>query len=181
MYPNDIRVRLVDMSVAWQTPIPIVKDDFLTELVIRGVRNCSLRHSSSWSRACGLTCLCAVEAPTCSSVTSLVRWICFSKRILFPWASPLPCHFNVILFAVPRFCAALPSSPVHFHGITTSHENRTSKNFILTVLRMWRWYTIFMLSTVWSGESSADLEKLGETWWKPWLSSFPLLDYQALW
>ena len=38
-HPNDIRVRLVDMSVPWKTPIPIVKDTFLTELVIRDVRN----------------------------------------------------------------------------------------------------------------------------------------------
>jgi hypothetical protein len=34
-HPNDIRVRLVDMSVPWQTTSPIVKDAFLTELVIR--------------------------------------------------------------------------------------------------------------------------------------------------
>jgi hypothetical protein len=33
-HPNDIRVRLVDMSVPCQPPSPIVKDDFLTELVI---------------------------------------------------------------------------------------------------------------------------------------------------
>jgi hypothetical protein len=34
-HPNDIRVRLIDMTVPWQTPSPIVKDAFLTELVIR--------------------------------------------------------------------------------------------------------------------------------------------------
>ena len=33
-----------------------------------------------------------------------------------------------------------------------------------------RWYSSFILSTVWCGESSAELEKLGETWWNPWLS-----------
>ena len=27
-----------------------------------------------------------------------------------------------------------------------------------------------ILSTIWSGESSSELEKLGETWWKAWLS-----------
>ncbi len=32
-HPKDIRVRLVDMSVPWQTTSPIVKDTFLTELV----------------------------------------------------------------------------------------------------------------------------------------------------
>ncbi len=37
-------VRLVDMSVPWQTHIPIVKDDFLTELVIRDVRNWVFFH-----------------------------------------------------------------------------------------------------------------------------------------
>ncbi len=31
-HPNDIRVRFVDMSMPWHTCIPIVKDDFLTEL-----------------------------------------------------------------------------------------------------------------------------------------------------
>ncbi len=31
-HPNDIRVRLVDMSVPWQTPSPILTDVFLTEL-----------------------------------------------------------------------------------------------------------------------------------------------------
>jgi hypothetical protein len=36
-HPNDIRVRLVDMRVPWETPRPIVKDVFLTELVIRDV------------------------------------------------------------------------------------------------------------------------------------------------
>jgi hypothetical protein len=46
---NDIRVSLVDMSVSWQTPMPIVKDDFLKILVIRDVRNrvFFLIHSSS--------------------------------------------------------------------------------------------------------------------------------------
>jgi hypothetical protein len=42
--PNAIRVRLVDMSVPWQTPIPIVKDAFLTELVIRHVSNMLFFH-----------------------------------------------------------------------------------------------------------------------------------------
>jgi hypothetical protein len=32
-HPNDIRVRLVDMNVPWQTTSPIVKDALLTELV----------------------------------------------------------------------------------------------------------------------------------------------------
>jgi hypothetical protein len=36
---NDVRVRLVDMSVPSQTPWPIVKDVFMTELVIRDVSN----------------------------------------------------------------------------------------------------------------------------------------------
>ena len=34
-HPNDVRVRLVDMNVPWQTLRPIDKDVFLTELVIR--------------------------------------------------------------------------------------------------------------------------------------------------
>ena len=38
------------------------------------------------------------------------------------------------------------------------------------MVRMGRWYSIFILSTVWSGESSAELQRLGETWWKSWLS-----------
>ena len=37
-------VRLVDMSVPWQTHRPIVKDAFLTELVIRDVRNWFFLH-----------------------------------------------------------------------------------------------------------------------------------------
>ncbi len=43
-HPNDVRVRLVDMSVPCQTPSPILKDAFLTELVIRHVRNRFLFH-----------------------------------------------------------------------------------------------------------------------------------------
>jgi hypothetical protein len=43
-HPNDIRVRLVDMSVPWQTPRPTVKDVFLTELVIIDVRNWFFFH-----------------------------------------------------------------------------------------------------------------------------------------
>ena len=43
-HPNDIRVRLVDMSVPWQTPSPIVEDAFLTELVIRDVKNWCFFH-----------------------------------------------------------------------------------------------------------------------------------------
>jgi hypothetical protein len=38
-----------------------------------------------------------------------------------------------------------------------------------------RWHSIFILLTVWSGESSAELEKLGEKWWKTWLSNFSFL------
>ncbi len=38
-HPNDIRVRSLHMSVPWQVAIPIVKDDFLAEVVIRDVRN----------------------------------------------------------------------------------------------------------------------------------------------
>ena len=34
-HPNDIWVRSLHMSVSWQFSIPIVKDAFLTELVIR--------------------------------------------------------------------------------------------------------------------------------------------------
>ncbi len=34
-----IRVLLVDMSVPWQTPTPIVKDVFPTEIVMRDARN----------------------------------------------------------------------------------------------------------------------------------------------
>jgi hypothetical protein len=34
-HPNDIRVRLVDMSVPWQMPTPIVKDASLNEIVMR--------------------------------------------------------------------------------------------------------------------------------------------------
>ena len=37
-HPNDIRVRSLHMSVPWQVVIPIVKDAFLTEVVIRDVR-----------------------------------------------------------------------------------------------------------------------------------------------
>jgi hypothetical protein len=33
-HPNDIRVRLVDMTVPWQTPNPIVKDAFLTMIFL---------------------------------------------------------------------------------------------------------------------------------------------------
>jgi hypothetical protein len=36
-HPNDIRVRLVDMSVPCQTPTLIVKDAFLTQIVMRDV------------------------------------------------------------------------------------------------------------------------------------------------
>ncbi len=43
-HPNDIRVRLVDMIVPWKTTSPIVKDGFLTELVISDVRNWFLFH-----------------------------------------------------------------------------------------------------------------------------------------
>jgi hypothetical protein len=43
-HSNDIRVRLVDMSVPWQTTSPIVKDVFLTELVIRDLRNWGFFH-----------------------------------------------------------------------------------------------------------------------------------------
>ncbi len=88
-------------------------------------------------------------------------------------------------------------SPFAFLGITSltrmkiSPQNclRLKKNFstgwpcqIITVnrspggvwwmVRMGRSYSIFILSIVWSGESSAELEKLGETWWKSWLSGF---------
>ena len=38
-HPNDIRVRSLHMSVSWQVTIPIVKDAFLDEVVIRDVRN----------------------------------------------------------------------------------------------------------------------------------------------
>ncbi len=38
-HPNDIRARLVDIHVPWKTPILIVKDAFLAELVIRDVKN----------------------------------------------------------------------------------------------------------------------------------------------
>jgi hypothetical protein len=41
---NDIQARLVDMSVPWQTTRPIVKDAFLTELVIRDVRTWVFFH-----------------------------------------------------------------------------------------------------------------------------------------
>ena len=36
---------------------------------------------------------------------------------------------------------------------------------------MGRWYydSIFILSTVWASESSAEFDKLGKTWWKSWL------------
>ena len=39
-HPNDIKVRLVDMRVPWEvtTMMTIVKDDFLTEVVITDVR-----------------------------------------------------------------------------------------------------------------------------------------------
>ncbi len=33
-------------------------------------------------------------------------------------------------------------------------------------VRRWRWCALFFLSSVWSGESWADLERLGEKWWK---------------
>ncbi len=45
---------------------------------------------------------------------------------------------------------------------------------LVAALTLWKWYSIFILSTVWSficdnpglsGESSAELEKLGEKWW----------------
>ena len=39
LHPHDIRVRLVDMRVSWQTTTPIVKDVFLTEIVMRDVKN----------------------------------------------------------------------------------------------------------------------------------------------
>ncbi len=38
-HPNDIWVRSLHMSVTWQFSIPIVKDDFLTEVVIQDIRN----------------------------------------------------------------------------------------------------------------------------------------------
>ncbi len=38
-HPNDIRVRFLHMTVPWQLVIPIVKDGFLTEVVVRDVRN----------------------------------------------------------------------------------------------------------------------------------------------
>ncbi len=38
-HPNDIRVRLIVMYVPRKTSIPIVKDVFLTEIVIRHVKN----------------------------------------------------------------------------------------------------------------------------------------------
>ena len=38
-HPNDIWVRSLHMSVPWQVAIPIVKDAFLAEVVIRDVRN----------------------------------------------------------------------------------------------------------------------------------------------
>ncbi len=37
-----------------------------------------------------------------------------------------------------------------------------------------RWYYNFILLSVWSGEPSVESEKVGETWWKSWLSS-PLI------
>jgi hypothetical protein len=43
-HPNDIRVRLFDMIVPWQTTRPIVKDVVLTEIVIRDVRNWVFFH-----------------------------------------------------------------------------------------------------------------------------------------
>jgi hypothetical protein len=70
----------VDMIVPWQTTSPIVKDAFLTELVIRDVRiGFSFIQSSSWSRACGLTYLGTDEALSCSVVASWLWRICFSN------------------------------------------------------------------------------------------------------
>jgi hypothetical protein len=45
-HPHDIRVRSLHMNVSWQVDIPIVKDSFLTEVVIRDVRNWFLQKPS---------------------------------------------------------------------------------------------------------------------------------------
>ena len=93
-----------------------------------------------------------------------------------------------------RFCATLPPSPTIFRGITLYFSRESLKKIQLIFFMGWschltlvngspggvwwtvrRWYSIFILSTVWSGESSVKLEKLGETWWKAWLSSVPCL------
>ena len=42
-HPNDIKIRLVDMNVSRQTPRPIVKDNFLTELVIKRCKELEVR------------------------------------------------------------------------------------------------------------------------------------------
>ena len=88
-HPNDIRVRLVDMSVPWQTPSSIVKDAFLTELVISNwflldpllqlIERLWLLISL-WCRGSDLWLICKVHL--------------FLKRILVcrsscPWSSPL--------------------------------------------------------------------------------------------
>jgi hypothetical protein len=46
-HPNDIRVRSLHMSVPWQVVIPIVKDAFLTEVVIRDVYEIGFSKSQS--------------------------------------------------------------------------------------------------------------------------------------
>ncbi len=95
-HPNDIRVRALHMSLSWQVVIPLVQDDFLTEVVIRDVRNwffqkpplklinlCLKWWGSDW-------CL----------VWLIGQTHLFLKVILItswhPWAFPVTCHFNII-------------------------------------------------------------------------------------
>ncbi len=92
-----------DLSVPWQLDIPIVKDVFLTEAVIRDVRNWGFQKPPL--KMINL-CLTWWGSDWCL-VWLIVKTHLFLKVILItkwlPWVFPVPCHFNVIFFSRRSF------------------------------------------------------------------------------
>jgi hypothetical protein len=116
-----------------------------------------------------------------TNTNTIYQWWCKSWSLrqvvqsLFSWFSRLP--MTASPWQVWRSlrhntgCTFRQSLPLHKRdGSGTlgppSHPVKTLGSHGEVVWELRRLYQIFILSSVWSGESWTDLERLGEKWWK---------------
>jgi hypothetical protein len=138
--------------------VPVIK----SQIPIRGclvLVNCTLLSGRARCDRCG-TLLCNTDCVRQCPMCALLR-----GTATVPYAL-LPCHH----YHRPRARLLRPGDCKNWTIFFLTDGWSLSASPGCAQGTRTRWCLIFILLRAWSGESSGELENLGETWWKPWLS-----------